>query len=593
LRKTIKRLVVKRRGEKLLKPVRPNIGIEVAYRRKLLALVDAMARSYEYWLKACYRQNEPVMTMATDEERLSWARPVTQQTITEPKDFFTNPDYRDRGFADVTHVETKTVWMAMDATPASQLKMTVNRLGRYWNKRFNETAKELADYFALSAAKRSDAALRSILKKGGWSVQFRLTPAMKDIVAATVAENVALIKSIPAQYHTEVNGLVMRSVTAGRDLAQLTDDLEKRYDITRKRAALIARDQNAKMTGALQRARQIEIGITEAIWLHSHGGKTYRKTHLANDRKRYNVATGWWDPDPKVKRFIAPGELINCFPGSTRIDFAHQVEKAFRHFYCGELAEIVTHSSKSLRATPNHPILTPHGWRSIGALDEGDYIIEVADHGLQSVISEGDIDEAVSSIANIFSALSGLRSSKIALGDEFHGDAIANSNIDVVLSDRTLSFGRKFLHQERLEKFGLTVSDHPTFCQSPFAQLVATASFAANGIMSGASELLSLFRRSIGHSSEHCFAAVPNGAAYPLDPNLDRFSLVSEFLRKGKNAAPTFVQSVQAVRVVSIERRRFSGHVYNLQTKDGYYSAEGIICHNCRCVSRPIVKGFS
>ena len=252
----------KRRGEKLLRPVRPNVGIEVAYRRKLLALVDEMARSYAYWVKACYRRNEPVM--------------------------------------------------AQDATPAIQLKTAVNRLGRYWNKRFNDAAQELAAYFAKDASRRSDAALKKILKDGGWSVKFRLTPAMRDIAAATVAENVALIKSISAQYHADVQGLVMRSVVAGRDIGSLTDDLYKRFDITRKRAALIARDQNAKMTGAFQRARQIEIGIKEAIWLHSHGGREPRRTHLANDGKRYNIATGWFDPDPKVRRHITPGELINC-----------------------------------------------------------------------------------------------------------------------------------------------------------------------------------------------------------------------------------------------------------------------------------------
>ena len=36
--------------------------------------------------------------------------------------------------------------------------------------------------------------------------------------------------------------------------------------------------------------------------------------------------------------------------------------------------------------------------------------------------------------------------------------------------------------------------------------------------------------------------------------------------------------------VVSIERKNFSGHVYNLETDDGYYVANGIITHNCRSI---------
>ena len=36
--------------------------------------------------------------------------------------------------------------------------------------------------------------------------------------------------------------------------------------------------------------------------------------------------------------------------------------------------------------------------------------------------------------------------------------------------------------------------------------------------------------------------------------------------------------------IVSINRESFSGHVYNLDTDDGYYIANGIITHNCRSV---------
>ena len=40
-------------------------------------------------------------------------------------------------------------------------------------------------------------------------------------------------------------------------------------------------------------------------------------------------------------------------------------------------------------------------------------------------------------------------------------------------------------------------------------------------------------------------------------------------------------------KVVSIDIRYFSGHVYNLETKNEYYIGGGIINHNCRCVKIP------
>jgi SPP1 gp7 family putative phage head morphogenesis protein len=250
-------------GKKItLAPVRPNAGIRAAYRKRLLALVDEMHRSYDRWITASYRKNEPAIIVA------------------------------------------------MDATPAKELDKELKRLAKYWGKRFDDAADELAAYFAKSASRRSDRALQSILKRGGWTVKLKMTRAMRDVIAATVAENVGLIKSIPERYHADVQGLVMRSVTAGRDLSKLSDDLEKRYRVSQRQAELIARDQNNKATATFQRARYIELGVKEAIWLHSAGGKKPRPTHVKNSGKRYNVAEGWYDP--AVKRHILPGELINC-----------------------------------------------------------------------------------------------------------------------------------------------------------------------------------------------------------------------------------------------------------------------------------------
>lgn len=230
------------------------------YRRALNKLIDEMHNSIMYWVKAKYNANEPEI--------------------------------------------------AMDATPAVQLRNIIAKLTRQWSKRWNEASKSLAEYFAEDVSARSDAQLKSILKKAGISVKFTMTPAQRDIIKATVNANVSLIKSIPQQYLTQVEGIVMRSVQTGRDLGQLSKDLQKRLGVTKSRAALISRDQNNKATSALQRARQQEIGITEAVWMHSHAGKEPRPTHLANNGKRYKIAEGWYDP--AEKKNIWPGELINC-----------------------------------------------------------------------------------------------------------------------------------------------------------------------------------------------------------------------------------------------------------------------------------------
>ena len=252
----------KRKDERVLKPVRPNLGLGAAYRKRLDSLIAEMQASYEYWLRAQYRQTPPRL--------------------------------------------------AADATPAAELRAELRKLGTQWERRFDEAAPKLAKYFSTAVWKRSDRVLHKILRDAGISVKFQMTPAMRDVLEATIAGNVAMIKSISSHYHTEIEGAVMRSVTAGRDLHSLTKELESRYGVTRRRASLIASTQNNMATAAMTRVRQQEAGIEYAIWLHSHAGKTVRPTHLANSGKRYRISDGWHDPDPKVNRPIWPGELINC-----------------------------------------------------------------------------------------------------------------------------------------------------------------------------------------------------------------------------------------------------------------------------------------
>lgn len=251
---------------KTLAPVRPSPLIAAAYKRRLDALIDQMERSILHWVPAAYRQNEPAIATL----------------------------------------------LAQDEAPANTLQRVVRRLTRYWQRRFNEAAQDLAAYFATEVAERSDVALRHALRKGGFSIRFQPGRAAQDVLRATINENVALIRSIPQQHFSAVEGYVMRSVSAGRDLEVLTKDLRQHFGVTRRRAELIARDQNNKATATIQRVRQAELGLTEAIWVHSGGGKVPRPSHVraGKERVRYSLIDGWYDPDEKKNIF--PGELINC-----------------------------------------------------------------------------------------------------------------------------------------------------------------------------------------------------------------------------------------------------------------------------------------
>jgi SPP1 gp7 family putative phage head morphogenesis protein len=247
---------------KRTRAVQPNVGTQALYRKKLQKLTKCMADSVTYWLKAGYRANPPKM--------------------------------------------------AQDALPSKDLERVIKALRRRWERQFDQAAPKLAAWFLQSVSSRSQAQLMKILRDAGISVKFQMTAEMKDVLAAVVQENVSLIRSIPSQYFTQIETLVAQSVTRGRDLGFLTKELQARYGVSYRRAALIARDQNNKATSALMKVRQTTLGIKEGIWMHSHAGKEPRPTHVANNNKKFSIEKGWYDPDRRVRRYIMPGELINC-----------------------------------------------------------------------------------------------------------------------------------------------------------------------------------------------------------------------------------------------------------------------------------------
>ena len=250
--------MTRKQSQKAISPIRPNAGVEVWYRRQLDRQVREMQKSVVYWMTANYTAS--------------------------------------------------CAAVAMDASPAVFMRDAMRKLAKRWTKSFDSIAKKLADRFAGDALKNSDVSLHNALETAGFTVELKMTAPMNNALQATITENVGLIRSIPDKYFTEVEGLVMRSVARGRDLSYLTDELQKRYGITRRRAALIARDQNNKATSVMQAARQKSLGITQGIWRHSHAGKEPRPSHVKADGKVFDLSKGMLLDG----EWVMPGEEINC-----------------------------------------------------------------------------------------------------------------------------------------------------------------------------------------------------------------------------------------------------------------------------------------
>lgn len=229
-------------------------------------MVDEMHRSLMYWITAQYRANSPQMA-------------------------------GDAGYESFR-----------DGSPANAMRRAMHRMSRRWLKAFEKGSEDLSRYFVAKASGATDLQLRQILKKAGFTVEFKTTEGVNNAMQAAIGENVSLIRSIASEHLTQVEGAVMRSMQAGRDLEALSEELRARYGVTKRRAALISRDQSNKMTAVINKARQKELGITQAVWMHSHAGKHPRPSHVAANGKTYDIDKGMYLDG----EWVLPGQAINC-----------------------------------------------------------------------------------------------------------------------------------------------------------------------------------------------------------------------------------------------------------------------------------------
>jgi uncharacterized protein with gpF-like domain len=246
--------------EVVLRAIPASAGVEAAYRKRLQLLLRDMAVDIRKSLKRAYRPAK---------ERL-----------------------------------------AMDDDPVVALRTVMRHLGRRWERRFDQMAKEIAEMFATRSQADLDFAFRKRLKEAGFTVSFKPTDRMVSAYRAVVAENVALIKSVPQQFLKDVEGAVWRSALKGGAAYDLSKEIREKYGVSARRAAFIASDQSAKARTTFEQSRRTELGITTAVWKHSHAGKVPRPTHVAMDGKKFPIAKGMWDPAEQA--FIQPGVLPRC-----------------------------------------------------------------------------------------------------------------------------------------------------------------------------------------------------------------------------------------------------------------------------------------
>lgn len=271
------------RRQRQIAEVRPAAAAERDYARKLRRAVEAMAISVQYWVEAKYRR--------------ALVSGQTAGAIPDPE-------------------------AAQDSTPLGDwraLERELADLRNRWTAHFVKQAARWAADAVDGAYKANRAAWQTRAAKEGFDVPMKLSAAQRTILAATVSNNVALIKSIPEQYFQRIEGDVTRGYLAGRDLESIAAALRKTGHSTVKRAALIARDQSNKLTAHMNAARQQELGVRYAYWKHSTVEKDPRPNHLRASREGWIFDTQVGIDFNDGFGLSLPGTPISCRCGSRGI----------------------------------------------------------------------------------------------------------------------------------------------------------------------------------------------------------------------------------------------------------------------------------
>jgi hypothetical protein len=315
----------------------------------------------------------------------------------------------------------------------------------------------------------------------------------------------------------------------------------------------------------------------------------------------------------------------SCLPGYVNVSTSDRISAVSKRLYDGDLVVVRTARGDVLEATPNHPILTNNGWLPIGALDVGSHVIgNIVSDG---IVFPGEDNQYVpAKIEDVANALGKLSRSVVVptTASDFHGD-VTHCEVDIVLAEGKLWNDVKSAVDQHLGKRDLIFRDVGATSLAGFRRFYAFGKRSFSSLHSLMSRLNLSTALPFGHMApfdDFLFGGAASSNVVSLQNSAYQRTLSREcisdfhFARQAEYAisgsvgrdyghlllhgyegdessgvslaASLLDAGAPLVEVIHVSKRRFSGHVYNLQTDSGYYTANntknnGIVVKNCRC----------
>lgn len=194
-------------------------------------------------------------------------------------------------------------------TDQKLLAATLRSVLRVWGESHSKE-KISADVESMLAdvAKHSTREAKRVL-----SIDFVSSPGAKEIVQSALNENIRLITKMTdeALFGSEdgtrlgVKQAIERGFRDGRLTADVAKDIERRFDVSRARAELIARDQIGTINADMTADRFQSAGVVDFAWITA-SDNAVREEHAEINGDVFSYADGGHPTEG------LPGDPINC-----------------------------------------------------------------------------------------------------------------------------------------------------------------------------------------------------------------------------------------------------------------------------------------
>jgi len=274
-----------------------------------------------------------------------------------------------------------------------------------------------------------------------------------------------------------------------------------------------------------------------------------------------------------------------CLPVDTNV-LAFGVSATSERKYSGDLVIIRTAGQKKLAVTPNHPILIQSGFCAAQDIKVGDNVLSRRVVNKTKVFirnNNENMPALIQDITETFRSTFGVTTTEMPISaPDFHDDVV-DDDIAVIrtngfLRDTTIAGLLQSVHQNNFIStlVGKSFLDR----QRSFTFRLKRFTNSSTGFMCMYYLIMSLFSR---HSTPLNFFRFALG----MEANISSFEEAGKSLSSDSNLFTKIIDrsagQVFADEIVSVDRVKYSGQVYNLQTENGVYFANDIITHNCRC----------